>query len=365
MQNAVDNQGINLTTFPLENIDKMREAILQETQLGSTFLVNDTLLPPYTLNSVSSSIKDLSSPMVGLVCKTYQSDLFNNWLNSEVIDGDNGIREITKVDTSNGLELDALNLAQKVYNMLNRIAVTGGTYEDWQEAVYTQSSIRKAETPMYMGGMSCEVMFEEVIATTADKQNPDRNQELGSLGGRGKQFNPKGGHIEFKIEEPSIIMVLVSLTPRVTYSQGNKWYLTDLDSINDLHKPALDGIGFQDLMTEQLAFTGTSISQAGEVTERLTSGKTVAWINYMTDINECYGDFAAEEGAAYMVLNRNYNIIQDEKFVAPTDVTTYIDPQKYNYAFAIDSLDAQNFWNETQFNIKCRRLMSAKQIPNL
>ena len=29
------------------------------------------------------------------------------------------------------------NLQQKVYNMLNRIAVSGGTYRDWLETVYT------------------------------------------------------------------------------------------------------------------------------------------------------------------------------------------------------------------------------------
>ena len=65
--------------------------------------------------------------------KTYQSDLFNNWLQTDWIDGVNGISAVTAVDTSEGsFKIDALNLAQKVYNMLNRIAVSGGSYEDWQ-----------------------------------------------------------------------------------------------------------------------------------------------------------------------------------------------------------------------------------------
>ena len=33
--------------------------------------------------------------------------------------------------------IDTLNLSQKVYNLLNRIAVSGGTYKDWIETVYT------------------------------------------------------------------------------------------------------------------------------------------------------------------------------------------------------------------------------------
>ena len=47
------------------------------------------------------------------------------------------------------------------------------------------------------------------------------------------------------------------------------------------------------------------------------------------------------------------------------DLTTYIDPIKYNYIFADTNLDAMNFWLQIKFDIKARRLISAKQIPNL
>lgn len=375
----VTSGGIKLQSFPLENIDKMRESILKFTELGETFMVNDfvddaddsLMLQPYQAACGFDSTKRVgfqSQPMCGLVVKTYQSDLFNNWIKTETIDGTNGIREITTIDTTNGLELDALNLAQKVYNMLNRIAVSGGTYEDWQEAVYTSSTIRKAETPMYMGGMSSEIMFEEVIATTAAETNRDGKQSLGSLGGRGRQINRNGGRVEFKIEEPSIIMAIVSLTPRICYSQGNKWFLTELDSIDDLHKPALDGIGYQDLVVERMAWWDTKIKNYIQNGETMTDivrnsvGKVPAWIEYMTDIDECYGDFALDAATSFMVLNRDY--AQDENKNV-SDITTYIDPSKYNYAFAYNELFAQNFWAEIQFDVKARRLMSAKQIPNL
>ena len=51
------------------------------------------------------------------------------------------------------LNLDSLNIAQKVYNMLNRIAVSGGSYKDWIETVYTTDYYYRAyrdwETPVY------------------------------------------------------------------------------------------------------------------------------------------------------------------------------------------------------------------------
>ena len=364
--------GINLTSFPLENIDLMRETLLKECEIGQTYFVNDfkngsLMQQPYAAAcefNTQYRIGAQSQPMCGLVVKTYQSDLFNNWIKTETIDGANGIKDVTRVDTTNGLELDALNLAQKVYNMLNRIAVSGGTYEDWQEAVYTQSNIRKAETPMYVGGMSSEIMFEEVIATT----EAGEDQAIGSLGGRGKQIGQKGGRIEFTIEEPSIIMAIVSLTPRICYSQGNKWFLTDFDSIDDVHKPALDGIGYQDLLVERMAWWDTRVENKiinGVVQTAITrnsAGKVPAWIEYMTDVDECYGDFALDAATSFMVLNRDYEKDENDQV---TDITTYIDPEKYNYAFAVNDLLAQNFWAEIQFGVTARRLMSAKQIPNL
>ena len=68
-----------------------------------------------------------------MLLKTYDSDIFNNWVKTDWIDGAGGITEITSIDiTANDgkLTMDALNLQQKVYNMLNRIAVSGGTYRD-------------------------------------------------------------------------------------------------------------------------------------------------------------------------------------------------------------------------------------------
>ena len=96
-----------------------------------------------------------SAKQYGLALKTYQSDIFNNWIKTDWIDGENGINAITAVDVKDGkLELDTLILAKKVYNMLNRIAVSGGTYNDWIETVYTTNYINRSETPEYQGGLS-------------------------------------------------------------------------------------------------------------------------------------------------------------------------------------------------------------------
>ena len=163
-------------------------------------------------------------------------------------------------------------------------------------------------------------------------------------------------------------MGIVSLTPRVDYSQGNKWD-TNLKTMNDFHKPALDEIGYQDLITDQMAYFDTLITEptvGNYVTTFKSAGKQPAWINYMTNVNQVRGNFAQEDKDMYMTLNRRYeeNIVNGVS-QGIKDLTTYIDPSKYNNIFAEESLTSENFWVQIGCNIECRRKMSAKVIPNL
>jgi hypothetical protein len=69
--------------------------------------------------------------------------------------------------------------------------------------------------------------------------------------GIGRRNNAQGNEIvKRKINATPII---ASITPKIDYSQGNKWFNTQLFTLDDLHKPNLDGIGFQDAVTDQIA----------------------------------------------------------------------------------------------------------------
>jgi hypothetical protein len=357
-----------LTEFPLENIDDMRMDILESVRDTTAFIINQNSNAPYglglgydyddTTGEVSKEYKLASQEGLGI--KTYQSDLFNNWISTEWIDGSNGINEVTAVSTAgNEFTIDSLNLANKVYNMLNRIAISGGSYDDWLDAVYTHERSKSCENPMYLGSLIKELGFEEVVSV-ADTEVGGEEQPLGTLAGRGRLTGKnKGGKVKVKIDEPSYIIGLVSLTPRIDYSQGNKWD-TNLKTMNDFHKPALDEIGYQDLITDQMAWFDTTVTESGDVVYS-TAGKQPAWINYMTNVNQTRGNFAEANQEMFMTLNRRY----EEGLTGIQDLTTYIDPSKYNNIFAQTSLDSQNFWVQISNKITARRKMSAKVIPNL
>lgn len=345
-----------LKQYTLETLDKIRDEILK-TPGNQALTIEDS-----TDTDIKELFKDIrnaaSNKLGGLILKTYDSDIFNNWVKTDWIDGENGISKITALKPAEDgtITMDALNLQQKVYNMLNRIAVSGGTYRDWLETVYTAGRyLDRPETPVFQGGMSQIVEFDEVIATTGNAEG----QVLGELAGRGYARQPNtSGRLHFQAEEPGYVMGLVAITPMVDYSQGNDFDL-NLYTMDDLHKPALDGIGYQDLMNEQRAWW--TAEQATTMIKDTTPGKTVAWIDYMTNFNKTFGNFAVGESEDFMVLNRNYERDENNGI---SNGSTYINPQEHIDIFADTALDSQNFWVQTACEITRRGNYSAKQIPN-
>ena len=129
-----------------------------------------------------------------------------------------------------------------------------------------------------------------------------------------------------------------------------------------IHKPQLDQIGFQDLLTwkmdaEQIVFSNG-------VLQEYSVGKQPAWIDYMTNYNKTYGNFAVGESESFMVLNRIYQT-EWEGNTPKLNNSTYIDPQAYNYVFADTDLQSMNFWVQIGFDIEARIVMSAKVMPTL
>lgn len=362
-----DNQKIKLTQFPLKNIDDERTLILA-AQSTSTYTLDPKKMPyaaaigPIELPNYNRTKTYISSnawySQAGLAVKTYLSDRFNNWLNTEWIDGTTGgINAITAVDVTDGkLTMDALILQKKIFNMLNRVAITDGTYQAWREATYGIRSATLPESPIFCGGMQSEIAFDEIVSNSATDEEP-----LGTLAGRGIATMYKSGRgLKIKCTEPSMIMALGSITPRIDYSQGNKWW-TRLENMDDFHKPTLDAIGFQELITDEIAAWNTELDDNYNCIYS-SLGKQPSWIEYTTDVNETYGEFAAGMPLAFMCLNRVYEENSDHTI---GNTSTYIDPTIYNNIFAESRLSSQNFWVQVAFDVTARRVMSAKQIPNL
>lgn len=361
-----------LMSTPIENFDKARRIILKACEVGEYVKITKTgatgqnliNFPPYSSNADFNPVKhELSSKnsQCGLMVRTYLNDLFNNFVKTDWIED---INQASSVQVANGsFTMDALLIAKRVYNYKNRVALSGGTMQDWQEVTWGVDAQSFVESPIFVGGTSGEIIFDEVVSTAATE-----NEALGTLAGRGNinYGDRKGGIINIKIKEPSVIMGICSIIPYIDYFQGNSWEMSQLKTLEDLHKPEFDGIGFQDLPTEQLAWWDRILDSSTE-TKTFTLGKQPAWVQYMTEVNRVYGDFARKSNTEGMVITREYK--PNGKFVRGQsnikDATTYVDPRDYNYLFAGSSLEDQPFWVQIHFNVLARRKMSAAIMPNL
>ena len=89
-------------------------------------------------------------------------------------------------------------------------------------------------------------------------------------------------------------------------------------------------------------------------------------MNYMTNVDRTYGNFADPTQQMWMTLNRRYTATYDAATgFRVQDLTTYVDPMKFNHIFADTRRDAQNFWVQINVRNTARRKMSAKIMPNL
>lgn len=362
-----------ITTFPLTNIDDMHLAILQHTP-STPFIIDNQAAAPYGLplfdvwtdeTEFGTPIWSAQANQEGLALKTYDSDLFNNWMAKEFVDGDNGINELTKiVITDNEFTINDFIVNKQIFDLLTRVNMTDGSLYAYKKVAYDIDEDYLEEMPIFEGGLIKNIDFASVISNAAAAAG-GTEQPLGTLGGRGTiGGRHEGGHVKINTGDWAILTGILMITPEIVYSQGNKWH-TNLKSLADLHVPALDAISFQPLITDQMAYFDTKLDDiTGPIFK--SAGYQPSWINYQTDIPRALGNFAFPNDSGFMVQNRNYEVGSDgDNKPTIKDLTTIIDPKKHNYAFANGRRDAQNFWVKVSWKRETRLVMSGNQIPKV
>ena len=183
------NVAPRVYTFPLDNLDKMRETIMTNIS-GAATDISDIELEPYSLVTGNPNARNyIKQTQEGLAIKTYQSDLFNNWVKTEWVEE---INNKTAISTNSGkFTIDQLNISKKLYDYYNRVAVSGGTYDDWIEATFDIERATLTEIPVYKGGLIRELAFSEVTSNSATNVESTGLQPLGTLAGKGTMTSKK------------------------------------------------------------------------------------------------------------------------------------------------------------------------------
>ena len=95
----------SLEKYPLENLDTIRDKILLTPGDTVFDITNENMsVKPFTNFKERTTQGNLntSNTQYGLCLKTYNSDIYQNWINTEWIEGVTGINEASAVDVADG-----------------------------------------------------------------------------------------------------------------------------------------------------------------------------------------------------------------------------------------------------------------------
>lgn len=315
--------------------------------LGALTLGGDNPLAPY----------HHKFPLGGLFLRTYLPDRFTVFVNT---DGYNATLSSSLVDVSAGsFNLDQLRFAEALNGMLQRTLVAGRRYSDWQQVQFGGSLKGPIECPEFICSFNSDMYFEDVVQTSG---STDADNNLGSLGSRGVGSITNRRH-KYYVRENGFLMGIFSIIPRVSYYQGTRHWLR-WSKISDRHVPAMDGIGFQDLLVDDFYSYGSERNALNPFKPTSGSvGKQPAWVEYMTRVNELHGGFAKRDIYMPLVYARRFGT--SETPALGLTYSTYINPVGYNYPFADNSLSAENYWCQFRFRVRARRAISKRVMPHL
>lgn len=312
----------------------------------------------------------------GLWYSTYRPDFMTAWLSKSSYDE---INNATAVSTeSSQFTINQLRFANHLQEFRERGILGGSRLDDWIYAEYGIHCDRNLCIPQLLNVIRGSVVFNEVVSNSNTPSSAsDADTGLGDLGGRGVGFI-KNHPTHFYTSEHGIVMCIYTLTPIVSYSQGQHFDAIHTQ-MSDLYWPSLRNIGFQPVFQRSLSITNERYfipNQSGYpavgalgVAPSNAFAYQPAYTEYTTEVDRVYGDFELGQDLDYWVLQRSF-LAPTRKGAAATTgemfhYSSYILPWQFEYPFVETSNDAGNFIVEIGLDIKVRRRLGKVIQPSL
>ena len=264
-------------------------------------------------------------------------------------------------DPVDGFSVASLRAMNSIQQFRERNNLTSPRYQQQIYARYgTAPSDGVLQRPALIGAASYDVYSHGVTQTAASASGSEKNPFSSSLGARGgnafaagQDFIIKGFHAK----EPMYIMVLASLVPDVTYSQGISRIFDRYigkGSITDMANHILQNVGPQPIKTSELYIDDVeSAPQTFAYADR--------YADWMIKKNMVHGEFRTGASLESFVLQRAFDDVPEygsEFLEIPTD---YLDN--------VLSVTAENmgfaYWMDMMLEYKLVQPLQKYCIPSL
>ena len=332
----------------------------------------------------------------GLLSVPYQPDLFNN-----IIKAGESPTAYIEVEQQNGKDVVAvprLRLQTKVQNMLDRMFVSGGRFEDLLRTLFGTKGSPTVNKPEFLGAWQASIDPTNVVSQ-APGAGSDGTVDLGQMAARVDRFSSfKGSQgVDYYAKEPGTIMFISMLVPEPAYFQGLNPDLVGMTFADDFN-PEMNGIGFQAVPRHRYSTlpVGTLPQKPYESSVSVLSspwvqtapianadpnlvevGEEVAWSWLRTDYPTLHGEFAENGFWQYWTLARRYSyygpkavvsgdVPEDEReYYGSENFTTYINPLDWQYIFTARTQMDANFMLYASFDATVTSSLSKNYMPYL
>lgn len=317
--------------------------------------------------------------MTGFHARPYAKDYFT----TATPDPQFGNEMSVQADSNGNISISQIRAANALQQFMEIYNKAGNHYDDLAFALTgIRPSDAAVDIPIYLGRKVYDVYNKSVFQQA---QNTDFNGGIPTYSGDKHPFNSVAakyatgqslgsGHLcDFTATEGGIFMVLMSVAPDAIYSSGNarQW---DYDTIFDLPKPQLAGIGDQpiykgELINTSSARTGQSVTQIVPIDHDEIFGYTQRFAEAKFMLDEVHGELREYGTLEAFALKRHFNAASDvalgsEFLAVPTSALDEVSAIQINNL--TESEDFTNFyWFDLFFEVKLVSNLPAYSVPTL
>lgn len=305
----------------------------------------------------------------GIPLCTYSMDYFRGRLNAS-----NQFSASLPVATEDKpLVINDIRLQNKVQKFADLFGLTSGRIGDWIRSVW-RTRTGGLDRPEYLGGYSLTLGFSDITQTapgTASGSPLGWKVSAGMSAGQGRP-------IYFKSNSYGVLLAVLSIRPRVVYSQVD-WPEDCYKDFGSLYAPPMANLGYQPLRRSTInsgIFSASIVNTTGHDSEYVSAGRQLAWVEAMTDIDTAHGLFANPfnlnqyiptyvPNATGVYAGGNGDLKTDLIRVSGGNMTTYVSPYAWNRFFASTNMFSHNFRITLRQNIRARRCIPYRTMPSL
>lgn len=153
-----------------------------------------------------------------------------------------------------------LRRAYALQRFLEKIGRSGTRFKEYVEGIFNvKTGDARVDRPEYLCGIRQNVVIGEVLSTATG------DLPQGNMAGHGIAVQ-KGGHCNYYVREPGIIMGLLSVMPLTAYQQGIEKKWLKINDPTEFPIPDFAHIGEQEILNKEIyAYTGSGEQTFGYI----------------------------------------------------------------------------------------------------